>query len=71
MHPGKWTDSETLDEPSKSISPKKNMQTVAQVKDVYRRKNGALLPDYIKGLSNPNRAKYYDSLVALKPEVTC
>ena len=42
---------------------------LAQVKEVYRRKNGASLPDYIKGLSNPNREKYYDSLVKLKPEV--
>ena len=34
---------------------------LAQVKEVYQRKNGASLPDYIKGLSNPNREKYYDS----------
>ena len=27
------------------------------------------MPDYIKGLSNPNREKYYDSLVKLQPEV--
>ena len=39
------------------------------MKEVYRRKNGVSLPDYIKGLSNPNREKYYDSLVKLQPEV--
>ena len=39
------------------------------MKEVYHRKNGASLPDYIKGLSNPNREKYYDSLVKLQPEV--
>ena len=42
---------------------------LAQVKEVYQRKKGASLPDYIKGLSNPNREKYYDSLVKLQPEV--
>ena len=40
-----------------------------QVKEVYQRKNGAYMPDYIKGLANPNREKYYDSLVKLKPLV--
>ena len=45
-------------------------QINAQVKDVYQRKTGASSPDYIKGLSNPNREKYYDSLVKLQPEVT-
>ena len=40
------------------------------MKDVYQRKTGASLPDYIKGLSNPKRGKYYDSLVKLQPEVT-
>ena len=45
-------------------------QINAQVKDVYQRKTGASLPDYIKGLSNPKRGKYYDSLVKLQPKVT-
>ena len=42
---------------------------LAQVKEVYQRKNEASLPGYIKGLPNPNREKYYDSLVKLQPEV--
>ena len=44
-------------------------QIHAQVKDVYQKKTGAMPPDYIKDLANPNRGKYYDSLIKLQPKV--
>ena len=42
-----------------------------QVKDTYKKKReNESLPDYIKTLTSPKRAKHFDSLITMDPEVS-